>query len=123
MSRRRLGFACIVLGRPGLKAGDTRRWQSNPHLRVSIGYLHSIFDYLDELDIRMYRISSGVAPYITHPDLPQFWNQIEECRDELAELGAKARRYDLRLSMHPDQYTLLNALDDVVFAASVRDLD
>src|SRR4051794_3641330 len=97
MSRRRLGFACIVLGRPGLKAADARRWQNNPHLRISIGYLHAIFDYLDEVDIRMYRLSSGVAPYITHPDLPQSWNQIEECRDQLAELGAKARRYDLRL--------------------------
>jgi UV DNA damage endonuclease len=29
----------------------------------------------------MYRISSDIAPYITHPDLPQFHQQIEECRD------------------------------------------
>lgn len=122
MSGRRLGFACIVLGRAGLKSADARRWQNGPHLRVSIGYLHAIFDYLDEVDIRMYRISSGVAPYITHPDLPQFWNQIEECRDELAALGAKARDYGLRLSAHPGQYTLLNALDAGVYEASVRDL-
>jgi UV DNA damage endonuclease len=94
LAGRRLGFACVVLGRAGMKAHDARRWQNEPHLRVSIGYLHAIFDYLDEVDIRMYRLSSGVAPYITHPEMPQFWNQIEECRDELAELGAKARRYD-----------------------------
>jgi UV DNA damage endonuclease len=123
LAGRRLGFACVVLGREGLKAHDARRWQNNPHLRVSIGYLHAIFDYLDEVDIRMYRLSSGVAPYITHPDLPQFWNQIEECRDELAALGAKARRYDLRLSSHPGQYSLLNAVDDVVYANSLRDFD
>ena len=123
LAGRRLGFACVVLGRAGLKAHDARRWQNEPHLRVSIGYLHAIFDYLDSVDIRMYRLSSGVAPYITHPDLPQFWRQIEECRDELAELGAKARRYDLRLSSHPGQYSLLNALDDTVYAASLRDFD
>ena len=117
----RLGFACVVLGREGLKAHDARRWQNNPHLRVSIGYLHEIFDYLNDADIRMYRLSSGVAPYITHPDLPQFWDQIEECQDELAELGAKARRYGLRLSSHPGQYSLLNALDEQVYAASLRD--
>jgi UV DNA damage endonuclease len=120
---RELGFACVVLGKPGLKAHDARRWQNNPHLRVSIGYLHDIFDYLDAVDIRMYRLSSGVAPYITHPDLPQFWGQIDECRDELAELGAKARRYRLRLSSHPAQYTLLNAIEPGILDASLRDFN
>ena len=32
----RLGFAVKVLGQPDLKSNDTRRWQSNPHLRVSL---------------------------------------------------------------------------------------
>jgi len=122
LAGRRLGFACIVMCRPELKAYDGRRWQNNPHLRVSIGMLRAIFDYLDEVDIRMYRISSQVAPYVTHPTLTQFWGQVEECRDELAELGALARRYDLRLSMHPGQYTLLNAPDEAIYAASLRDL-
>lgn len=123
LAGRRLGFACVVLGRPGLKAHDARRWQNNPHLRVSIGYLQDIFDYLNRVEIRLYRISSGVAPYITHPTMPQFWGQIEECRDELSELGALARRYGLRLSTHPGQFTLLNATDDTVYAASLRDLE
>src|SRR5436305_919594 len=35
----RLGFAVKVLGRPGLKSNDARRWRSGPHLRVSIAYL------------------------------------------------------------------------------------
>ena len=120
---RELGFACVVLGKPGLKAGDARRWQNSPHLRVSIGYLHDIFDYLDAVDIRMYRLSSGVAPYITHPDLPQFWGQIDECRDELAALGEKARRYRLRLSSHPAQFTLLNAIEQGILDASLRDFN
>lgn len=121
LAGRRIGFACVVLGRAGLKAHDARRWQNNPHLRVSVAYLHKIFDYLNDVDIRMYRLSSGVAPYITHPELPQFWHQIEECHDELAELGAKARRYGLHLSSHPGQYSLFNALDERVYAASLRD--
>lgn len=57
----RLGFAGKVLGRSDLKSHDTRRWQSGPHLRVSLGYLQRIFDYLDEQDIRMYRITSDVG--------------------------------------------------------------
>lgn len=123
LAGRRLGFACVIQGRPGLRAYDARRWQNGPHLRVSIGYLREIFAYLDEIDVRLFRLSSQTAPYITHPTLPQFWHQIEECADELADLGALARRLDLRLSMHPGQYTLLNAADEAVYAASLRDLD
>ncbi|HYO29860.1 MAG TPA: UV DNA damage repair endonuclease UvsE [Thermomicrobiales bacterium] len=117
----RLGFAVKVVGREGYKANDARRWQSGPHLRVSLEYLDRIFDYLDEIDIRMYRISSDIAPYVTHPDMPQFHNQIDECRDELAALGAKARRLELRLSMHPSQYIVLNSPDERIAAAAVHD--
>jgi len=28
----RLGFPVKVMGAPGLKSNDTRRWQKNPHL-------------------------------------------------------------------------------------------
>lgn len=96
-----LGFAVKVLGKEGLKSNDSRRWQSDPRLSVSIGYLHRIFDYLQESGITMYRISSEIAPYITHPDFPQFHRQLDECEEELACLGLRARELGLRLSMHP----------------------
>ena len=118
----RLGFAVKVLGRPNLKSDDARRWQSEPHLSVSLGYLDAIFDYLGEAGIRMYRMSSNIAPYATHPDLPQFHGQIDECREELAHLGAKARRLDIRLSFHPGQYTVLNSPRTEVAEAAAKDL-
>jgi UV DNA damage endonuclease len=118
----RLGFAVKVLGRPNLKSDDARRWQSGPHLSVSLGYLDAIFDYLGETGIRMYRISSNLAPYATHPDLPQFHGQIDECREELARVGAKARDLDIRLSFHPGQYTVLNSPRVDVAEAAARDV-
>lgn len=120
-AQRRLGFAVKVLGGDGLKDHDSRRWSNNPHLRVSLGYLDAIFEYLAASQIRMYRISSNIVPYATHPDLPQFHGQIDECRAELALLGEKAHRLDLRLSMHPAQYIVLNSPDDAVAVAAVRD--
>ena len=118
----RLGFAVKVLGRADLKSNDARKHQSNPHLRVSLQYLNRIFDYLIEHDINMYRMSSDVAPYVTHPKMPQFHNQIRECRSELEELGQVARRRGLRLSFHPSQYVLLNSPDPVIVEGSIRDL-
>ncbi len=118
----RLGFAVKVMGRADLKSNDTRRWQSGPHLRVSLGYLHAIFDYLEQQGIRMYRMSSDLAPYVTHPGMPQFHGQIEECAVELRELGARARALDLRLSFHPSQFIVLNSPDETLIDKSVSDL-
>jgi UV DNA damage endonuclease len=120
---RRLGFAVKVLGDGGLPSHDTRRWQSEPHLRVSIERLHAIFDYLDRHDIRMYRMASGMVPYATHPDLPQFHRQLAECAEQLGELGARANALGIRLSFHPGQYCVLNSERAGVVEAAVRDLE
>lgn len=120
---RRLGFAVKVAGREGMKSNDARRWQSNPHLSVSMEYLREILDYLDEIDVRMYRISSDFVPYCTHPDLPQFHGQIGECRSGLAELGRIARERGIRLSLHPSQYVLLSALDPKITAKGIWDVN
>jgi len=118
-----LGFPVQILGRDGLKSHDARRWQSEPHLRVSLGYLRDLFAYLDETDIRLYRMASGLVPYATHPDHPQFHGQVEECAGELAELGAEARRMGLRLSFHPSQFIVLNAPDGDLVARSAADVE
>lgn len=120
--RARLGFAVKVLGQPELKSHDTRRWQSGPHLRVSIACVDAILDYLDRHDIRMYRMSSDFAPYATHPAMPQFHNQVAECRSELETLGRRSRELDIRLSFHPSQFVLLNSRSEGVVEQSIRDL-
>lgn len=122
MTPLRLGFAVKVLGQPELKSNDARRWQQEPHLRVSLGYLRAIFDYLRRHEITMYRISSDLAPYATHPDLSQFHNQVAECAVELRELGDRARVQGLRLSFHPSQFVVLNSPDESLVDKSIWDL-
>jgi UV DNA damage endonuclease len=118
----RLGFPVKILGEKGLKSNDARRWQSGPHLSVSLDYLRQIFSYLRKHDIRMYRMSSDLAPYATHPDLPQFHNQVKECRRALHEVGTEARRLDIRLSFHPSQFIVINTPDPVLRDKSIWDL-
>ena len=118
----RLGFAVKVLGQPDLKSNDARKWRSGPHLRVSIGYLREIFAYLAKHDIRMYRMSSDVAPYVTHPEMPQFHGQVRECAAELEDLGNLARDLDLRLSFHPSQFVILNSPDAALNDKGIADL-
>ncbi len=129
----RFGFAVKVIGHggnlatvpaeAGMPSNDARRWQTGPHVRQSIEYVSEIFHYLHKVDIHMYRMSSDFVPYLTHPDMPQFHNQLEEAEEELAALGELARKYDIRLSLHPSQYILLNALDEEVAKKSITDLN
>ena len=118
----RLGFPVKVMGVPGLKANDTRRWQKGPHLKFSLEYLDAILDYLKKVEINMYRLSSDIAPYATHPDMPQFHNMVAESDAELAAFGKKARELDIRLSFHPSQYVLLNSPDPELTKKSIWDL-
>ena len=119
----RLGFAVKVLGEGGLPSHDARRWRSGPHLRKSLEYLRGVLEYLDRNDIRMYRMATALAPYASHPELPQFHRQVDECEAELAEVGAVARALDIRLSTHPGQYTVLNSESPDVQAAAVAELE
>jgi UV DNA damage endonuclease len=118
----RLGFPVKVMARDDLKSNDTRRHAQAPHLKVSLGYVDAILDHLDRHDIRMYRLSSDLAPYATHPDLPAFHGMVKESAAELRAIGEKAKRLGIRLSFHPSQFVVLNSPDPHLVAKSVLDL-
>ena len=118
----RLGFPVKVMARPELKSNDTRRWQKGPHLKTSLEYIDGILDYLKQGRISMYRMSSDLAPYATHPDMPQFHGMVAESDAELRAVGAKARALDVRLSFHPSQFVLLNSPDPELTRKSIWDL-
>ena len=119
----RLGFPVKVMGSGGLKTSDTRRWQQNPHLRVSLGYLCDVIGYLRKHGIHMYRMSSDIAAYTTHPDMPQFHRMVKESASDLARFGRLAREADVRLSFHPSQYIVLNSENEALTKKSIWDLD
>lgn len=118
----RLGFAVKAMGAE-IPSHDTRKHQSSPHLRVSLEYFDRMLDYLAANRIGLYRLSSEFAPFLTHPDRPQFHRQIEESETEIAKIAEKVTKLGVRLSFHPSQYILLNSPDEDLTERSVRDLD
>jgi UV DNA damage endonuclease len=119
--RYRLGIPVKVVGAP-LRAYDSRRWPQQPHLSVSLAYLRDLFGYLYQHNIGLYRLAGQLAPYLTHPDLPHFHRQLEECATELATLGDLARQYHLRLTLHPAFYVQLNSPDPAQVARAQTEL-
>lgn len=124
MWNERLGFACVVAGRQGLKASDRRRPQNNPHLRTSIENLFAVLDYLKEKEIRVFRLPSDFIPYATHPEHPEL-NWKKQIREASAEIDLLRRRLEaepVRLSFHPSQFVLLNSPRSEVVKASLEEL-
>ncbi|HEV2813956.1 MAG TPA: UV DNA damage repair endonuclease UvsE [Solirubrobacteraceae bacterium] len=112
-----------VLGAGGLPSHDTRRWQSEPSLGVSLDCLTAILAYLDDVDVRFYRFATALAPYASHPDLPQFRDAPKRFAAELNAVGERARASGIRLSSHPGQYTVLNSEDAEVRRLAAVELE
>ena len=71
--------------------------------------------------IRMYRFSSKIIPLATHPALKD-WDYIKDVKPELQEIGDFIKENKMRVTFHPDHYTLLNSPKEEVFQTSIADL-
>lgn len=118
----RIGYASQTVGIPGVKFKTTRLKNITDEKLIELIHsnLHSldlIFDYNIENNIQMFRISSDIIPFGSHEaNKLKWWELFQE---ELVALGKKAQDNDIRLSMHPGQYTVLNSPNiDVVHRAA-----
>lgn len=73
-------------------------------------------------DISVFRFTSRLIPLATHP-VAADWDYTGEFKEELAEIGAYVKAKGMRVSAHPDHFTLLNSPDEKVIASSVTDLE
>lgn len=70
--------------------------------------------------VKVYRFSSRLIPLATHPEL-ESWDYLEDTADILEAIGSLARAQGMRVSFHPDHFTLINTPKEEVFRASIRD--
>ena len=134
---KRIGFACKYLHhnqtlkpkllediqRPYNEKTTTITWLNNQKRSVAEERLYDIVKHnalaLERLiryvgslapELRMVRIGSGLLPAYTHRDWDYFYRQ-EHIRTWLdrnySNIGKIARELDVRLSMHPGQFTVL----------------
>ncbi|MUG73796.1 MULTISPECIES: UV DNA damage repair endonuclease UvsE [Paenibacillus] len=73
-------------------------------------------------DIEMYRCSSKLIPLIGHEELGD-WDPIGRLADNFAEVGRYAIRHGMRISFHPDHFTVLSTPRKDVLQKSYADLE
>ena len=120
-----IGYASKALAVPGAAMRSVTKRLATP-LRLAqvidgnLAALDAILDYNRANGIRLFRVSSDVIPFGSSPVNQLDWRSL--FADRLAALGEKARRSGIRLSMHPGQYTVLNAPDRNVAERAAADL-
>lgn len=71
--------------------------------------------------IQVYRFSSKLIPLATHHDLRD-WKPIEALSSSFQEVGDFVKKHQMRVSFHPDHFTVLSTPREDVLASSIRDL-
>ncbi len=82
--------------------------------------LRTILGWNVDHGILFFRISSTTVPFASHPIMDVDWQSI--FAPALAELGEMINAHDMRINMHPGQYTLLNAPKPEVVQQSIAEL-
>jgi len=150
---KRIGFACKWIDGPsqinGIKQTDTARafntgsttvawlkrqtrevaeqklWDLMVHNIESTRKLVERVGTLDD-NLRMVRISSDILPVYTQCDYSYFWTQPSVrsyCELHFAEIGRIAREQNVRLSMHPGQFTVLASENPGIVERSIEEFE
>ena len=107
-----IGYACLALGLPNSQLRSCRLQNASPDklyslIQNNLAALESIIDYNIDNGIELYRISSDLIPFGSSVALDLPWeNRFAE---DFSRLGQKIKNSQMRVSLHPGQYTVLNS--------------
>jgi UV DNA damage endonuclease len=88
--------------------------------RANIAALMDILRWNKEHNISIFRLTSQLIPLGSHPVNKGIWKV--ELKDTLVEVGEYVKKNKMKLSMHPGQYTVINALNELYFQNAINDL-
>lgn len=143
---RRLGYACInmTLGGPDVRKSDkvftnrscvlrTARSFETPEQRnayfgdlllANARDLLTILRWNEANGIRLFRLSSEIAPFMTHAEVGYSLDDLDPSVSEaLAECGRFVAEHGHRLSSHPGPFNVLASPDARVVDNTIRELD
>ena len=113
------------LNRQTRDVAEERLWDIMVH---NIASYKRLIEYVGSLhpELRMVRLGSDVLPVYTEPTWSYYWRK-SDVRDyaarEFAKVGETARALDVRLSMHPGQFTVLASDNPEIVERSIEEFE
>jgi UV DNA damage endonuclease len=121
----KIGYPCINLTLKNpysstfrLKSFSEKRF--NETVKNNLNHLSKILKFNLNNNILFFRLSSGIIPFASHPICNIDWDYI--FKTELNEIGEFIKKNNMRISMHPDQFVILNSKNEKIIENSVREL-
>ena len=121
----KIGYPCINLTLKNpysstfrLKSFSEKRF--NETVKNNLNHLSKILKFNLNNNILFFRLSSGIIPFASHPICNIDWDYI--FKTELNEIGKFIKKNNMRISMHPDQFVILNSKNEKIIENSVREL-
>lgn len=121
----RIGYPCLNLSLPA-RPSRTFRISSYSDLRLretveaNLSALAALLAWNRAHGLLFHRVSSEIVPFASHPVCAFDWRGA--FAPMIEEIGKLIRAAGMRVSMHPDQFVLLNSPNPAVVEASRRDL-
>jgi UV DNA damage endonuclease len=121
-----IGYPCINRSL-GCTASHTFRLRSYSSARLTetvrenLLCLRRVLEFNRENNLLFFRITSDLVPFASHPVCADPWPA--QFAAEFSRLGALIKNSAMRISMHPDQFTLINSPDADIFKRSAAELD
>jgi UV DNA damage repair endonuclease len=113
------------LNRQTREVAEERLWDIMVH---NIQSYSNLIEYVGGLpnELRMVRLGSDCLPVYTQQDWSYFWRKPDVrdyCSKHLAPVGDKARALNVRLSMHPGQFTVLASDNPEIVDRSIEEFE
>lgn len=121
----KLGYACIPLT---VNAKTNRRLLLKDYneksliniIEENLKDLNIILIHNNKNGIKLFRISSDIIPLASHKINTYNWQN--GFKSQLSDIGQYIKSNNMRVSMHPGQYTVLNSPNDDIVKKSILDL-
>lgn len=101
---------------------DLRLYKLKDLTKQNLDITRRILLYNVAHGIYVYRFTSKLIPLATHADVIQ-WDYVDIFREELLALGTYIKENKLRVSAHPDHFTVINTPKTDILKSSIADLE
>lgn len=114
----RLGYVAISKSLDNITSSHTVSYTEFIKSNKNIEKIHSaieknlkdleiIIDYNIKNNIHFYRLTSKLIPLATHKDIN--FEYLEKYKEKYINIGNKINKNNMRVDLHPDQFTVLNS--------------